>query len=54
MDMYINKVVEQNVYRALRKLGLERTLEVIEGITQPILRFRLKNCYFNIINKGGK
>lgn len=53
IDDFIRLSIEQNINKAIHTLGIERTLETIEGIANPILRGKLRMEYFKQI-KGGK
>ena len=46
-------LIYNSIRRAINTLGLERTLETIESINQPIYRAKLRQGYFKYINKKG-
>ena len=51
MDNYINEIITQNITKAINTLGIEGTLEVIEGLNNAILRGKLRIKYFELLNR---
>ena len=54
-NKYINEIINNRCFYAVKngieKLGLEGCLESIESITNPILRWKLRQAFGNILFK---
>ena len=50
--MNIKTIMVKNMLKAFNTLGIEGTLEVIESLKAPILRVRLRQCYYELITKN--
>lgn len=46
MENFISLIMKNSVRKATSTLGLERTLEVIESISNPVLRTKLRKAYY--------
>ena len=51
MDNWVNLLMKQNIEKAINTLGIEKTLETIEGICNPVFRSKLKVAYFDYLKR---
>lgn len=49
MDNWVQIYLQQNIQKAINSLGIERTLETIEHIANPIFRAKLRQIYFEML-----
>lgn len=45
----LDRSLTNNIVKAINTLGIERTLETIEHLVNPILRAKLRQKYFEVL-----
>ena len=55
-DKIINEYLKGKALRNLKALGIERTLETIERLRNPIYRAKMRQLHLNVLkqNQGGQ
>lgn len=47
--LMLDRSLTNNIVKAINTLGIERTLETIEHLVNPILRAKLRQKYFEVL-----